>query len=628
MSFKVEAFVSKFEQSPSITLIESLRKQELIEVATHYGLSPSVSMRKPEIRQIVLNYCFQEGILTLQKISSESKGDVLELKRLELEMKRLELEDQKEQRAHELALKENELRLKQLEMQDNSGTRDSSVKFDPTRHVKLVPSFQEKEVDKFFAHFEKVAKSLDWPKEVWTLLLQSVLIGKAQEVYSALPIEQSTDYDKVKEVILKAYELVPEAYRQKFREFQKKDGQTHVEFAREKENLLDRWCYSKEIGKDFNKFKQLIILEEFKNKIHVDIKTHLDEQKVNTMEEAAVMADDYAITHKVSSKFTPRKTYQVGSKFCQAYRGHWGDSQTYSKKMEQASADKSKSAVAESIKKGMDGKPRLSCAYCKKEGHIIDNCFRLKRNNERKAASGVPTGLSSVKPDSYLGIDHTSQKLKSDYMERYKPFISEGHVSLVGDNSDWKQIQILRDTGATQSLMLQNILPLSEESATGARVLISGIELGTLDVPLHRVNLKSDLVKGVVNVGIRESLPIEGISLLLGNDLAGDKVTVEPQVVDIPITEKNTAKLEEEFPDIFPACVVTRSMTAKTDKSNHDNPSVRKISSHIGDPSSNNETSKTKVSDSFGPDSIISRMKLIEEQEKDQNICFVEENFN
>ena len=126
----------------------------------------------------------------------------------------------------------------------------------------------------------------------------------------------------------------------------------------------------------------------------------------------------------------------------------------------------------------------------KREGHIIDNCFRLKRNNERKAASGVPTGLSSVKSYSYLGIDRTSQKLKSDYMERYKPFISEGHVSLVGDNSDWKQIQILRDTGATQSLMLQNILPLSEESATGARVLISGIELGTLDVPLHRVNLR------------------------------------------------------------------------------------------------------------------------------------------
>ena len=141
-----------------------------------------------------------------------------------------------------------------------------------------------------------------------------------------------------------------------------------------------------------------------------------------------------------------------------------------------------------------------------------------------------------------------------------------------------------------------------------------------MDVPLHRVNLKSDLVKGVVNVGVRESLPIEGISLLLGNDLAGDKVTVEPQVVDIPITEKNTAKLEEEFPDIFPACVVTRSMTAKTDKSNHDNPSVRKIRSHIGDPSSNNETSKAKVSDSFGPDSIISRMKLIEEQEKDPDI--------
>ena len=71
-----------------------------------------------------------------------------------------------------------------------------------------MPPFQEKEVDKYFAYFEKVADSLNWPKESWVLLLQSVLVGKAQEIYGSLSVEQSSNYEHIKEAILKAYELV------------------------------------------------------------------------------------------------------------------------------------------------------------------------------------------------------------------------------------------------------------------------------------------------------------------------------------------------------------------------------------------------------------------------------------
>ena len=78
-----------------------------------------------------------------------------------------------------------------------------------------------------------------WPSASgakYTILLQSVLKGKASEVYLALKPEQTSDYQTVKETILKACELVPEAYRSKCRE--------NVEFAREKERLFDKWCTS------------------------------------------------------------------------------------------------------------------------------------------------------------------------------------------------------------------------------------------------------------------------------------------------------------------------------------------------------------------------------------------------
>ena len=64
---------------------------------------------------------------------------------------------------------------------------DSSAHFDVTKHIKLVPPFQEKKVDKYFLHFKKVAENLKWPKEHWTLLLQSVI--KLQAMHHAPPLQ-------------------------------------------------------------------------------------------------------------------------------------------------------------------------------------------------------------------------------------------------------------------------------------------------------------------------------------------------------------------------------------------------------------------------------------------------------
>ncbi len=69
---------------------------------------------------------------------------------------------------------------------------------------------------------------------MWALLLQCNLEGKAQEVCSSLPFEQSLDYDIVKTAMLRTYDLLPEAYRQKFWDYVKSSKQTFIEFARER----------------------------------------------------------------------------------------------------------------------------------------------------------------------------------------------------------------------------------------------------------------------------------------------------------------------------------------------------------------------------------------------------------
>ena len=40
-------------------------------------------------------------------------------------------------------------------------------------------------------------------------------------------------------------------------------------------------------------------------------------------------------------------------------------------------------------------------------------------------------------------------------------------------------------------------------------------------MPVHKVHLSCELVQGEVEVGVRQELPVEGIDIVLGNDLVG-----------------------------------------------------------------------------------------------------------
>ena len=68
----------------------------------------------------------------------------------------------------------------------------------------------------------------------------------------------------MKAAVLKAYELVPEAYRQKFHLHKRQETQAYVEFAWEKEVFFDRWCSSQGV-KTLDDLRALVLVEEFKN---------------------------------------------------------------------------------------------------------------------------------------------------------------------------------------------------------------------------------------------------------------------------------------------------------------------------------------------------------------------------
>ena len=61
--------------------------------------------------------------------------------------------------------------MKELEMQDKVKQKplDLGTHFDVTKHIQLFPPFQEKEVDKYFLHFEKSCRKFEMTKRALDL---------------------------------------------------------------------------------------------------------------------------------------------------------------------------------------------------------------------------------------------------------------------------------------------------------------------------------------------------------------------------------------------------------------------------------------------------------------------------
>ncbi|XP_068213909.1 uncharacterized protein [Palaemon carinicauda] len=132
---------------------------------------------------------------------------------------------------------------------------------------------------------------------MWTTLVQCCLVGKAQRVYNNLSDDLSADYDTVKSIVLKAYDLVPEAYRQKFRNLRKYLDVTYIEFSRKKGQFRDDRLKSKGVD-NFVKLKELFLVEEFKRNVSRELRIHLEELKLDSIQEISVASDEYTLTHR------------------------------------------------------------------------------------------------------------------------------------------------------------------------------------------------------------------------------------------------------------------------------------------------------------------------------------------
>ena len=70
----------------------------------------------------------------------------------------------------------------------------------------------------------------------------------------------------------------------------------------------------------------------------------------------------------------------------------------------------------------------------------------------------------------------------------------------------------------------------------------------------------ASLKTGPVVIGVQSSLPVRGIIVLLGNNLAGRRVIVNPKLSDKPHMLTNDNGTTKHLSELFSSCAVTLAM--------------------------------------------------------------------
>lgn len=165
------------------------------------------------------------------------------------------------------------------------------------RREPKIPDFQEGEdVENFFIRFERMARTWNWVRGEWAARVVSLLIGKALEAYASMDEELSDSYDDIKAAVLAKYNVTEETYRQRFRNPNVPDGESVRETYNRLKQLYKRWMRPDIRNKE--QMGETIMLEQYLKTLRPDVRIWVKENKPQTGEEAAKLAERYIAAHR------------------------------------------------------------------------------------------------------------------------------------------------------------------------------------------------------------------------------------------------------------------------------------------------------------------------------------------
>jgi len=160
-------------------------------------------------------------------------------------------------------IREQEARITQEGRRHSEGNGDEVPIGRAVGKVPKMPYFDEERdfMDSYLCRFERFAETQKWKREHWAIYLSALLKGRALDVYSRMPPEQASNYDRLKDALLKRYLLSADGFKKRFLSVKPELGETPSQFLTRLDNYLERWIELAKVTKYYEGLKTLIVRE-------------------------------------------------------------------------------------------------------------------------------------------------------------------------------------------------------------------------------------------------------------------------------------------------------------------------------------------------------------------------------
>jgi len=180
------------------------------------------------------------------------------------------------------------------------------------------------------------------PQGQWSFQLARVLQGQALDVYQRMAGEDVSDYDLLKNSLLKKFRLTERGYRKRFKSVRIEVGETAEQFVDRFKKYLTKWREMAGFHATYEMLQNMIPRDQFFITCDKPLQTFLKEKGKLNLKEMTQAVDNYAEAH--GHEINRSETKQ----------NKWNKSNT-------VSADKAGQNVARA--------KTVTYAYCNMNGH-------------------------------------------------------------------------------------------------------------------------------------------------------------------------------------------------------------------------------------------------------------------
>ena len=472
-----------------------------------------------------------------QRQENDKEREERERQRQENEKERVAVAEQarleQEKIRDQAALIEKQLELERLKLenpitqpQESANSRGVGVK------APRLPPFDDKvdQIDSYLLRFERYASVNKWNNEDWGTHLAALLRGVSLDVHSRMDEDEAKDYQKVKEALLRRYNLTEEGYQERFRKARPEPTERMNQFRVRVQTYLDKWIALSGKRKDSAlDLVDLLMMEQLLNCCNRELQVFLKERKPKSTDELVELADKFVEAHGSAGAFSKGPTMQAGIGMPTVVKGQALQPKNGMTKIPhsppQVKSSNNPHNSSSSIRCHRCGKtghmmrdcrsrPQVSamdmnrCGNCHKFGHAMENCWAKKR-------------LGSVSKENQVETSHTEHQAKQAACGCKWPVVSSAACSgfvqsrtqmpTAKGSLDGVKVTVLRDSGSSCVVIRKG---LGRRTAVTEKVPVSMANGTTELATLTKGFLESPYFTGEIDAVEMES-PLYDV--ILGN---------------------------------------------------------------------------------------------------------------